>query len=298
MGVEYEDSESEHGDTDEEAVDDEQSVHDSEGTVDETVDEEMDADDGDDVSEKDDGDDVSENDDDDDTEEEEDTFHLLYLINDIGAIHEYCMGLRKEYRKALKQLNNLDEYDREQVIKSYAKLEVSVKDEQQGIENENDNCNKDDFWDFVFEFRDVLDEDTKQLDNYVAVEKERKLREKDHDEVPGELHEIIKSVLDLKKNFHNHGEECFETCSNAHIYSVGDFLKFAEEEPVNIRNYNPAKYDLIRKLTDPYTKSMGKLADSTVSFHEKRKTMQKTHVGESVLDFITNVIFPYLKSLA
>merc|ERR1711936_1439832 len=56
LGVEYEDSESEHGDTDEEAVDDEQSVHDSEETVDdnETVDEEMDADDGDDVSENDD----------------------------------------------------------------------------------------------------------------------------------------------------------------------------------------------------------------------------------------------------
>ena len=80
LGVEYEDSESEHGDTDEEAVDDEQSVHDSEGTVDETVDEEMDADDGGDVSEN----------DDDDSEDEEDTFHLLYMIDYIGAIHEYC----------------------------------------------------------------------------------------------------------------------------------------------------------------------------------------------------------------
>ena len=130
------------------------------------------------------------------------------------------------------------------------------------------------------------------------VQKIRECLEISHNEVPRELNEIIKSVLDLKKNFHKQGEECFETCSNAHIYSVGDFLKFAEEEPVNIRNYNPAKYDLIRKLTDPYTKSMGKLGDSTVSFHEKRKTMQKTHVGESVLDFITNVIFPYLKSLA
>ena len=56
------------------------------------------------------------------------------------------------------------------------------------------------------------------------MEKERKLRKKDHDEVPKELNEHIKSVLDLKKNFHNHGDECFETCSNAHIYSVGDFF--------------------------------------------------------------------------
>ena len=32
--------------------------------------------------------------------------------------------------------------------------------------------------------------------------------------------EIIKSGLNLMKDFHKHGEECFETCSNAQIQSV------------------------------------------------------------------------------
>ena len=51
------------------------------------------------------------------------------------------------------------------------------------------------------------------------------------------------------------------------------------------------------KLLDPYTKSVRKIADSDVTLHEKRKTMQKTYVGESVVNFITDVILPYLKSL-
>ena len=61
--------------------------------------------------------------------------HLLHIINDAQAIFEYCRILRKEYRKALKQLNNLNEDDTRAVLASYSKLEVSVKDEQYGIEN-------------------------------------------------------------------------------------------------------------------------------------------------------------------
>ena len=78
----------------------------------------------------------SENDEEDDEEdEEEDTFHLKYLIKDITSIHDYSIVLRKEYRKALKQLNDLDEYDKKKAIESYAKLEVKMKDDMFGIEN-------------------------------------------------------------------------------------------------------------------------------------------------------------------
>ena len=104
-------------------------------------------------------------------------------------------------------------------------------------------------------------------------------------------------AFNITKDFHNHGEECFETCSNAQVYSVGDLLKYCDEDLVNIRNYNPDKYDLMLKLLDPYTKSVQKIADSDVTLHEKRKTMQKTYVGESMFNFITDVILPYLKSL-
>ena len=177
-------------------------------------------------------------------------------------------------------MNELDDYDKKKVIKSYASLEVKVKDEKDGIENENEDCNKDDFWDFVLEFRDMPEEYSKLLDNYVVVEKEKVLAKKDiYEDGPIDLNEIIMCALNLKKDLHNHGEECFESCSDAQIHSVADLLKYGDEEQVNIRNYNPTKYDLMLKLLDPYTKSVRKMADSNVTLHEKRKTMQKNICG-------------------
>ena len=48
---------------------------------------------------------------------------------------------------------------------------------------------------------------------------------------------------------------------------------------------------------NPYIKSVEKIGDSEITIHEKRKTLQKTQVGETVLNLITDVILPYLKEL-
>merc|ERR1712208_89605 len=244
-----------------------------------------------------------------DTEEDTDMdvdndnkFHLLHIINDTRSIFEYCIKMRKEYRKALNQFNNLNEEDTRTVIKSYARLEVIVKDDQFGIENDNNNNESDDdFWDFVFEFRDKLEEDLKLLNNYVAVEKEIILSKKDIDveELMMGLKEIVNNGINLMTDYQKHGEECFETCSNAQIHSVGGMIESFNdpETTVKIRNFNPHKYDLIRDLIEPYIKSVEKISNSDISIHEKRKTLQKTHVGETVINLITNVILPYLKQL-
>merc|ERR1712055_275413 len=243
-----------------------------------------------------------------DTEEDTDIdvdndnkFHLLHIINDTRSIFEYCIKLRKLYRNALKQFNNLNEEDTRTVIKSYAKLEVILKDDQFGIENDNNNNESDDdFWDFVFEFRDKVEEDLKLLNNYVAVEKEIILSKKDiDDEEPMMgLKEIINNGINLMTDYQKHGEECFETCSNAQIHSVGGMIESFNdpETTVKIRNFNPHKYDLIRDLMEPYIKSVEKIGNSDISIHEKRKTSQKTHVGETVINLITNVILPYLNT--
>merc|ERR1712208_163869 len=206
-----------------------------------------------------------------DTEEDTDIdvdndnkFHLLHIINDTRSIFEYCIKLRKEYRNALKQFNNLNEEDTRSVIKSYAKLEVIVKDDQFGIENDNNNNNEsdDDFWDFVYELRDKVEEDSKMLNNYVEVEKEIILSKKDIEEdvPPTELNDIVENVLNVKNGFHKHGEDCFETCSHAQIHSVGGMIESFNdpETTVKIRNFNPHKYDLIRDLMVPYIKSVEK----------------------------------------
>merc|ERR1712215_184387 len=176
-----------------------------------------------------------------------------------------------------------------------------VKDDQFGIENDNNNNNEsdDDFWDFVFEFRDKVEEESKMLNNYVEVEKEKILSKKDIEEDESkELNDIVENVIDVKKNLHEHGEECFETCSHAQIRSISEFVKsFLDSDARNkIRNFNPDKYDLIRDLMNPYIKSVEKIGNSDISIHEKIKTLQKTHVGETVINLITNVILPYFST--
>ena len=64
-----------------------------------------------------------------------------------------------------------------------------------------------------------------------------------------------------------------------------------------IRNYNPHKYDLIWKLKELYNKSLVKIVDMDVSFHDKRKTLQKTNVAESVFKIKNDVILPYMADL-
>merc|ERR1712082_394982 len=127
------------------------------------------------------------------------------IINETRSIFEYCIKLRKEYRKALKQFNNLNEEDTRSVIKSYANLEVIVKDDQFGIENDNtnnnnNNENNDDFWDFVYELRDKVEDESKMLNNYVEVEKEIILSKKDIEEdvLREELNDIVENVLIVK----------------------------------------------------------------------------------------------------
>ena len=255
LGIDYEDSESEHlsqesntGEESDKSNTEEES--DDESNTDEQMDDESNTDEEID-------DEIFISDDEDEDVDNDNKFHLLHIINDTRSIFEYCIKMRKEYRKALKQFNNLNEEDTRSVIKSYAKLEVIVKDDQFGIENDNNNNNEsdDDFWDFVYELRDKVEEDSKMLNNYVEVEKEIILSKKDIEEdvPPTELNDIVENVINIKNGFHKHGEDCFETCSHAQIHSISEFVKsFLDSDARNkIRNFNPNKYDLIRDLMDP-----------------------------------------------
>ena len=104
--------------------------------------------------------------------------------------------------------------------------------------------------------------------------------------------------MDLKKDFHKKGEECFESCSNAHIHSVAGLTEYFNDPEINwkIRYFNPDKYDLIRKLTEPYYTSMGKIGDTNVTLHKKRKLLQKMNVGKSVIRIIDDLILPYMSN--
>ena len=49
----------------------------------------------------------------------------------------------------------------------------------------------------------------------------------------------------------------------------------------------------MRKLTERYNKSLRKIGNPDVTLHEKRKTLQKSNVGESVFKIIKDIILPY-----
>ena len=127
----------------------------------------------------------------------------------------------------------------------------------------------------------------------------KKNNDDDDEDIPMDINEIIKNALDLMKDFDKYGEECFKTCSNAQIHSVGGLIGYFNdpETIVKIRNYNPHKYDLIRKLTESNNKSLRKIGDPEVTVHEKRKTLQKTNVGESVFKIIKDLILPYMANM-
>ena len=77
-----------------------------------------------------------------DTEEESksDTENqdLMEIINNIKSTFNYSLQLRKKFRK---KLENMEEYDQDEwkkILKRYAELEASVKDENDGLDRTED----------------------------------------------------------------------------------------------------------------------------------------------------------------
>merc|ERR1711949_91904 len=74
-----------------------------------------------------------------DEDESEDLFNenqdLLEIINDIKSTFNYGLQLRKKFRE---KIENMEEYEQDEwkkILKSYAKLEASVKDEIEGLDS-------------------------------------------------------------------------------------------------------------------------------------------------------------------
>merc|ERR1712082_199644 len=115
---------------------------------------------------------------------------LLEIINDIKSTFNYGLQLRKKFRE---KIENMEEYDQDEwkkILKSYAKLKASVKDEIEGLdstdkseeddkeegEDEGKDAENEDFWDFIKEFKHALNEkDLKMVEKYFDKEAEKKM---------------------------------------------------------------------------------------------------------------------------
>ena len=60
------------------------------------------------------------------------------------------------------------------------------------------------------------------------------------------------------------------------------------------KKLNPETFEDIKVELNPIAESVRKLADPQVTVHEKRKTLQKTQVGEGILTVLSKLILPPL----
>jgi len=205
----------------------------------------------------------------------------------------------------------MEEYDQDEwkeILKSYAKLEASVKDEIEGLDSadkseeeeeevkeedkeEGDDSTKEDFWDFIKEFKHVLNEkDMKMVEKYFDKEAEKKMDSKivEEDEGIEDVKMVTEKVDELKDDFHEHGSDCFKHCSEEKIHCVASAVNSLLRLGSTVMNPQKAKF--LRELMLPYHETVRKIGNPKVSTHEKRKLLQKAQVGEGVLESVSKYL--------
>merc|ERR1712240_944781 len=243
---------------------------------------------------------------------------LLEIINDIKSTFNYSLQLRKKFRE---KIENMEEYEQDEwkkILKSYAKLESSVKDEIEGLdsveekedeveeekdegekgedEGKDDDLEKEDFWDFIKEFKQVLNEkDLEMVEKYFDKEAEKKMDSKNVEDDEGVedvkmvTEKVVREKLDeLKDDFHEHGSDCFKHCSDEKIHCVAAAVNSLLHLGSTVMNRQKAKF--LRELMLPYHETVRKIGNPKVSTHEKRKLWQKAQVGEGVLESVSKYL--------
>ena len=246
-----------------------------------------------------------------DTEDESDTEDLfnenqdlLEIINDIKSTFNYGLQLRKKFREKIENMEEYDQDEWKEILKSYAKLEASVKDEIEGLdstdkgeeddveeEDEGNDAEKEDFWDFIKEFRHALNEkDLKMIEKYFDKEAEKKMDSKivEEDEGVEDVKTAIEKVDELKDDFHEHGSDCFKHCSEEKIHCLAATVNSLLRSGSTVMNPQKAKF--FRELMLPYHETVRKIGNPKVSTHEKRKLLQKAQVGEGVLESVSKYL--------
>ena len=249
-----------------------------------------------------------------DTEDESDTEDLfnenqdlLEIINDIKSTFNYGLHLRKKFREKIEDMEEYEQEEWKKILKSYAKLEASVKDEIEGLESadkgqeeeedkeegddEEENSTKEDFWDFIKEFKHALnEEDLKRVETYFDKEAEKteesKIVEDDEGIEDGKM--VIEKVDELKDDFNELGSDCFNHCSEEKIHCLATAVNSMLRSGSTVMNRQKAKF--IRELMMPYHETVRKIGNPKVSTHEKRKLLQKAQVGEGVLESVSKYL--------
>ena len=266
-----------------------------------------------------DAEDENEKDTEDESESDTEDQDLLEIINDIKSTFNYSLQLRKKFREKIEDMEEYEQEEWKKILKSYAKLEASVKDEIEGLdsvdkgeeeeedkeegddeedegeegedEGKDDQTEKEDFWDFIKEFKHVLNgKDLKMVEKYFDKEAEKTEESKNVEDDEGieDGKMVIEKVDELKDDFDKHGSDCFKHCSKEKIHCLATAVNSLLRSGSTVMNRQKAKF--IRELMMPYHETVRKIANPKVSTHEKRKLLQKAQVGEGVLNSVTKYL--------
>ena len=266
-----------------------------------------------------DAEDENEKDTEDESESDTEDQDLLEIINDIKSTFNYSLQLRKKFREKIEDMEEYEQEEWKKILKSYAKLEASVKDEIEGLdsvdkgeeeeedkeegddeedegeegedEGKDDQSEKEDFWDFIKEFKHVLNgKDLKMVEKYFDKEAEKTEESKNVEDDEGieDGKMVIEKVDELKDDFDEHGSDCFKHCSKEKIHCLATAVNSLLRSGSTVMNRQKAKF--IRELMMPYHETVRKIANPKVSTHEKRKLLQKAQVGEGVLNSVTKYL--------
>ena len=266
-----------------------------------------------------DAEDENERDTEDESESDTEDQDLLEIINDIKATFNYSLQLRKKFREKIEDMEEYEQEEWKKILKSYAKLEASVKDEIEGLdsvdkgeeeeedkeegddeedegeegedEGKDDQTEKEDFWDFIKEFKHVLNgKDLKMVEKYFDKEAEKTEESKNVEDDEGieDGKMVIEKVDELNDDFDKHGSDCFKHCSKEKIHCLATAVNSLLRSGSTVMNRQKAKF--IRELMKPYHETVRKIANPKVSTHEKRKLLQKAQVGEGVLNSVTKYL--------
>ena len=265
-----------------------------------------------------DAEDENEKDTEDESESDTEGQDLLEIINDIKSTFNYSLQLRKKFREKIEDMEEYEQEEWKKILKSYAKLEASVQDENEGLdsveekedevedekdegekgedEGKDDDLEKEDFWDFIKEFKQVFNEkDLKMVKKYFDKEAEKKMDSKNVEEDEGiedvkmVTEKVVREKVDeLKDDFHEHGSDCFKHCSDEKIHCVAAAVNSLLRVGSTVMSKQKAKF--LRELMLPYHETVRKIGNPKVSTHEKRKLLQKAQVGEGVLNSVTKYL--------
>ena len=147
---------------------------------------------------------------------------------------------------------------------------------------QDDEQNKEPFFNFVFEAEHFLDAKSKEtLEEYLARDKkDRKLDDgcdQDETDHPENAQEVVEDIDEVITMWNEKEEDCFKQCSKRKIQSVCNMAhNWMDATSLHkMKKFNPSKYRFLKNMLSPHKNSLEKLANANVSIHEKGRHCKK-----------------------